>query len=81
MKIYNKGIRPIVYKQDLTGTEVIQPGKFVEFSFGKKEAQEFIDKFENACNKDDYKKHLEELKNKAEQETEVSEKQASKKKK
>lgn len=58
MKVYNKGVRPIVYKRDLTGVDAIHPGKYLDFP--NEQGIEIIEKFENACSEQDYKKHLEE---------------------
>lgn len=71
MKIYNKGTRPIVYKQDLTGTEVIHPNKFAEFP--EKRAKEIIEKYEDACSEQEFKKHLQDLKRKADVEEQSDE--------
>lgn len=54
VKVYNKGVRPIVWKRDLKGTEAIHPKKFDVFS--KEKAEEIIKKFEDAVSESDYKK-------------------------
>ncbi len=64
VKVYNKGIRPVVFKRDLTGTDAIHPGKFL--TFNAKIAEAVIAKFENACSEADYEKHLKEVAKKQE---------------
>lgn len=59
VKVYNKGVRPIVFKRDLTGVDCIHPGKCL--TFNPKIAEKIIAKFENACSEEDYAKHLQEL--------------------
>lgn len=56
VKVYNKGIKPIVYKRGRTGTETIHPGKFVFFEESIAEA--IVEKFENACTEKEYKETL-----------------------
>ena len=53
-KVYNKGIRPIVYLRTLRGVRCIHPGKFDSFS--EKRADEIIKKFDDAVSEKDYKK-------------------------
>lgn len=53
VKVHNKGIRPIVFKRDLTGTDAIQPGKFLTFE--KDTAEAIIKKHENACTEEQFK--------------------------
>lgn len=68
-KVYNKGTRPIVFKHDLTGTDAIQPGKFIPFE--KDKATALIKKHENACSEVDYEKRLKEV---AEKQAEIKKK-------
>ena len=53
-KVYNKGIRPIVWYRTRTSVKAIHPGKFDVF--GKKQAEEIIKKFPDAVSEEDYKK-------------------------
>lgn len=57
VKVYNKGKRPIVYKRNRTGVDAIHPGKFLVFA--PSIAKTIIEKYENACTAEDYKKHIE----------------------
>lgn len=59
VKVYNKGTRPVVFKRDRTGVDAIHPGKFL--TFNAKIAKAVINKFEDACTKEDYEKHLEKV--------------------
>jgi len=59
IKVFNKGIRPIVFRRTRNGIEVIHPGKFL--TFNQKIGEAIIQKHENACSEDDYKKHLVEM--------------------
>lgn len=59
VKVYNKGTRPVVFKRDRTGVDAIHPGKFL--TFNAKIAAAVINKFEDACSEEDYKKHLVEV--------------------
>lgn len=54
IKVYNKGVKPIVWKRDLRGTEAIHPRKFGYF--GEKEGKDIIGKFPDAVSEADYKK-------------------------
>ena len=54
MKVYNKGIRPIVWNRTRKGVKVIHPGKFDVF--GKEHAEAIIKKFPDAVSEADYKK-------------------------
>lgn len=63
VKVYNKGVKPIVWKRDLKGTEAIHPRKFDLFS--DKKAKELIEKFTDAVSEEDYKKHVDEQNKKA----------------
>ena len=58
-RVYNKGIRPIVFKRDRTGVDCIHPGKFLNFN--PEVAKKIIAKYENACSEEDYAKHLKAL--------------------
>lgn len=62
MKVYNIGIRPIVYDRK-RGVRVIHPRKFVELP--EKKAEWVISTFENACSETDYEKSLANEKKKA----------------
>jgi len=64
VKVYNKGVRPVVFKRNRTGVDAIQPRKFLIFD--KEQAAEIIKTHENACSEADYKKHLEAEAKKAE---------------
>ena len=77
VKVYNKGTRPIVFKRDLTGTDAIHPRKFSLFI---PEVAEFVlEKFEDACSEEDYKKILEAESKKKEEARKKSEAEAKKK--
>ena len=76
VKVYNKGIRPVVFKRDRTGIDAIHPGKFL--TFNAKKANAIIAKFEHACIKEDYEKHLKEV---AERQANVETETANKAKK
>ncbi len=76
-KVYNKGTRPIVFKHDLTGTDAIQPGKFLTFE--KDKADALIKKHETACSEVDYEKHLQEVAKKQAEITKKAESDAKKK--
>lgn len=52
VKVYNKGIRPIVWKSTLKGREAIHPGKYDVFS--KEFADQIIEKFDDAVNEADF---------------------------
>lgn len=56
VKVFNKGTRPVVFKRDRKGVEAIHPGKF--FLFDPENAKSIIDKFEDACSEEEYKKIL-----------------------
>ena len=58
IKVYNKGVRPIVWERSLKGTFAIHPFKFDVFS--DKKAKEIIEKFEDAVTEADYKSYTEE---------------------
>ena len=46
VKVYNKGIKPIVFLRNYKGAFVIQPGKFETFPSDK--AKEIIDRYPDA---------------------------------
>ena len=54
IKVFNKGVKPIVWKRGLKGTEAIHPRKFDVFSPEK--AKELIAKFDDAVSEEEYKK-------------------------
>lgn len=54
VKVYNKGIRPIVWKSTLKGREAIHPGKYDVFS--KELADQIISKFSDAVSEADFNK-------------------------
>lgn len=62
-KVYNIGIKPIVWRRTFKGTEVIHPGKSDIFSHQK--AKEIIKKFPDAVSEEDYKKIQDEKKKEA----------------
>lgn len=64
VKVFNKGIRPVVFKRDRTGVDAIHPGKFK--TFNSKVGNAIIDKFKDACSENDYEKHLKEVAKKQE---------------
>ncbi len=53
-KVYNKGIRPIVWHRTRTDVKAIHPGKFDVF--GREHAEAIIKKFPDAVSEADYKK-------------------------
>ena len=54
IKVYNKGVKPIVWKSTLRGRKVIHPGKCGLFS--PPLAAEIIAKFDDAVSESDFKK-------------------------
>ena len=78
-KVYNKGIRPIVYLRTLRGVKCIHPGKFDLFS--KIRADEIIKKFPDACSGKDWNTVLETRKREAEEARKKAKAEADKKKK
>lgn len=58
VKVYNKGVKPIVWKRNLKGVEAIHPRKYG--LFGADKAKEIIAKFTDAVSEADYKKLTEE---------------------
>lgn len=54
VKVYNKGVKPVVWKSTLRGREAIHPGKYDLFSAPL--AAEIIDKFDDAVSESDWKK-------------------------
>lgn len=76
VKVFNKGVRPVVFKRDRTGTDAIHPGKFLTFEAEK--AKVIIEKFDNACSEADYAKHCEEV---AKKQAEIQKKAESEAKK
>jgi len=56
VKVYNKGIKPIVWKNDLISTEAIHPRKSQLFS--DKVAKEIIEKFKDAVSEKDWEEHI-----------------------
>jgi len=77
VKVYNKGVRPVVFKRDRTGTDAIHPGK--SLAFDPKKAEVIIKKFKDACSEADYKKHIVEVSKKVEADQKKSESEAKKK--
>lgn len=59
VKVYNKGVRPVVFKRDRTGVDAIHPGKFLIFPPSIGDA--IIKNFKNACSETDYAKHIKEM--------------------
>ena len=76
VKVFNKGMRPVVFKRDRTGTDAIHPGKFLTFASEKSKG--IIDKFEDACSESDYEKHCQEV---AKKQAEIKKEAESKAKK
>jgi hypothetical protein len=79
IKVFNKGTRPVVFQRDRTGVKAIHPGKFLLFDPDK--AKVIISKFDDACSKGDYAKHLTDLEKAREKEREKSKAEAETKKK
>lgn len=52
MRVFNKGVKPIVYSRGYGGNLVIQPKKFIVF--GDDEAKKVIAKFEDAISEKDF---------------------------
>lgn len=77
IKVYNKGIRPAVYKRDRISTEAIHPGKFK--TFNAKVGNSIIEKFKDACSEEDYEKHLKEVAKKQKDDQKKTENEAKKK--
>ena len=53
MKVYNKSLLPIVYRDDWRGRMVIQPGKFAEI--GDNFATIVLKKYPGACTEAEFK--------------------------
>ena len=53
VKVYNRGVRPVVFKRDRTGVDAIHPGKFLTFDPDR--AKLVIAGFEDACSEEDFK--------------------------
>lgn len=77
VKVYNKGIKPVVFKRDLTGVDAIHPGKFMTFEAEK--AAGIIKDHKDACSEEDFKKHQEEVKKAAAEAKKKAEAEAKKK--
>lgn len=52
VKVYNKGLKPIVWKRGLKGIEAIHPRKYS--LFGKEKAEEIIKKFDDAVSEKEW---------------------------
>ena len=57
IRVYNKGIRPIVYNRERGTVEAIHPNKFLVFS--EETATAIIEKFSDACTQEDFEKSKE----------------------
>jgi len=64
MKVFNKGIKPLIYSRTFDGPQVIHPNKHLVF--GDDEGKKLIGKFENAVSEKDFK-DIQEDKKKAEE--------------
>ena len=65
MKVFNIGIKPLVYKRSFDGVQCIHPNKYLVF--GEDEGEKLIAKFKNAVSEKDYNKIQEDKKKKAEE--------------
>lgn len=76
VKVFNKGVRPVVFKRDRTGTDAIHPGKFLTFDEDK--AKGIIKDFEDACSEKEYKAFLEKREKEREEARKKAEAEAKK---
>lgn len=65
MKIFNSGIKPIVYNRSFDGVQCIHPNKYL--TFPDDEGKKLIAKFEKAVSEEDFKVIQEDKKKKAEE--------------
>lgn len=65
MKVFNIGVKPLVFKRSFDGPQCIHPNKYL--TFGEDEGKKLIAKFKNAVSEDDYKKIVKDRKKEAEE--------------